>query len=135
MPAQVGSSLPGRQDMATSLQNVVPSHLMDGTLHDFPQSHGHRHPRCRRDHAFDHEEFSGTQPARARSSRLNDMAPPGGALWFGALLALSGCSGLRIVESDVQSFSSDAGLAEPGHLPLQAPALAAGSGLAGLGAA
>lgn len=37
-----------------------------------------------------------------------------GALWvLGALLALSGCSGLRIVESDVQSFSSVQALPNP----------------------
>lgn len=50
---------PGRlQNMATSLQNVVPSHLMDGTLHDFRNLTVTGIPNADGDHAFDHEEFS-----------------------------------------------------------------------------
>jgi tRNA 2-thiocytidine biosynthesis protein TtcA len=62
---QVGAMLkdwdkrfPGRLDnMLHALQNVVPSHLADGTLYDFRNltASGVAHPEG--DLAFDHEEF------------------------------------------------------------------------------
>ncbi|MBN9411030.1 MAG: tRNA 2-thiocytidine(32) synthetase TtcA [Burkholderiales bacterium] len=49
---------PGRlQNMATSLQNVVPSHLMDGTLHDFKGLKTTGVADDNGDKAFDTEEF------------------------------------------------------------------------------
>jgi tRNA 2-thiocytidine biosynthesis protein TtcA len=55
---------PGRLDnMLHALQNVVPSHLADGTLHDFRHLKATGVPDADGDRAFDHEEF--TQPAAA----------------------------------------------------------------------
>ena len=50
---------PGRlQNMATALQNVVPSHLMDGTLHDFKGLTATGVASEEGDKAFDTEEFA-----------------------------------------------------------------------------
>jgi tRNA 2-thiocytidine biosynthesis protein TtcA len=62
---QVGAMLkdwdkrfPGRLDnMLHALQNVVPSHLADGTLHDFRNLTASGVAREEGDKAFDHEEF------------------------------------------------------------------------------
>ena len=49
---------PGRvENMFKALQNVVPSHLMDGTLHDFKGLKATGVPSEDGDKAFDHEEF------------------------------------------------------------------------------
>ena len=49
---------PGRLDnMLHALQNVVPSHLADGTLHDFKGLTATGVPSADGDRAFDHEEF------------------------------------------------------------------------------
>jgi tRNA 2-thiocytidine biosynthesis protein TtcA len=49
---------PGRLDnMLHALQNVVPSHLADGTLHDFRSLTANGVPSADGDKAFDHEEF------------------------------------------------------------------------------
>ena len=49
---------PGRlETMFTSLQNVVPSHLMDARLHDFKNLKTTGVPDENGDHAFDEEEF------------------------------------------------------------------------------
>jgi tRNA 2-thiocytidine biosynthesis protein TtcA len=49
---------PGRLDnMLHALQNVVPSHLADGTLYDFRQLAADGVPSADGDKAFDHEEF------------------------------------------------------------------------------
>jgi len=63
---QVGNMLrewdkkfPGRlETMFTSLQNVVPSHLMDARLHDFKNLKATGVPDEGGDHAFDEDEFS-----------------------------------------------------------------------------
>jgi tRNA 2-thiocytidine biosynthesis protein TtcA len=65
---QVGNMLrewdkkyPGRlETMYTALQNVVPSHLMDATLHDFKNLKATGVPDENGDHAFDEEEFPAT---------------------------------------------------------------------------
>ncbi|MDP1566534.1 MAG: tRNA 2-thiocytidine(32) synthetase TtcA, partial [Polaromonas sp.] len=62
---QVGNMLrewdkkfPGRlENMFTSLQNVVPSHLMDGKQHDFKGIRSTGMPDPEGDKAFDMEEF------------------------------------------------------------------------------
>jgi tRNA 2-thiocytidine biosynthesis protein TtcA len=62
---QVGAMLqdwdkrfPGRLDnMLHALQNVVPSHLADGTLYDFKGLTASGVPCADGDTAFDHEEF------------------------------------------------------------------------------
>ena len=62
---QVGAMLkdwdkrfPGRLDnMLHALQNVVPSHLADATLHDFRKLQVTGAPDADGDRAFDHEEF------------------------------------------------------------------------------
>jgi len=52
---------PGRlETMFTSLQNVVPSHLMDARLHDFKNLKTTGVPDENGDHAFDEEEFPAT---------------------------------------------------------------------------
>ena len=43
--------------MTTALQNVVPSHLMDGTLHDFRNLKATGVPDEQGDKAFDEETF------------------------------------------------------------------------------
>jgi len=44
--ARLGKAIPGRAEtMFTALQNVVPSHLMDHTKHDFKNIQPHRHRR------------------------------------------------------------------------------------------
>ena len=49
---------PGRiENMTTALQNVVPSHLMDGTLHDFRNLKATGVPDEQGDKAFDEETF------------------------------------------------------------------------------
>jgi tRNA 2-thiocytidine biosynthesis protein TtcA len=49
---------PGRLDnMLHALQNVVPSHLADGTLHDFRSLTANGVPSADGDKAFDHEDF------------------------------------------------------------------------------
>ena len=49
---------PGRiENMFNALQNVVPSHLADGTLHDFKGLTAHGVASEDGDKAFDHEEF------------------------------------------------------------------------------
>jgi len=63
---QVGNMLrewdkkfPGRlENMFTSLQNIVPSHLMDGKQHDFKRIRSTGMPDLDGDKAFDEEEFS-----------------------------------------------------------------------------
>jgi tRNA 2-thiocytidine biosynthesis protein TtcA len=67
---QVGNMLrewdkkfPGRlENMFTSLQNIVPSHLMDGEQHDFKGIRSTGMPDPDGDKAFDDEEFS--EPVR-----------------------------------------------------------------------
>jgi tRNA 2-thiocytidine biosynthesis protein TtcA len=57
---------PGRLDnMLHAMQNVVPSHLADGTLHDFKGLTADGVARADGDKAFDHEEFAapGVLPA------------------------------------------------------------------------
>lgn len=57
---------PGRLDnMLHALQNVVPSHLADGTLYDYRGLKATGVPDAGGDHAFDHEEFpaAGALPA------------------------------------------------------------------------
>jgi tRNA 2-thiocytidine biosynthesis protein TtcA len=57
---------PGRLDnMLHALQNVVPSHLADGTLYDFRNLTASGVPSEDGDKAFDHEEFpvAATLPA------------------------------------------------------------------------
>ncbi|MFD1710072.1 tRNA 2-thiocytidine(32) synthetase TtcA [Ottowia sp. GY511] len=50
---------PGRiENMFTALQNVVPSHLMDGTLHDFRHLKATGTPDENGDKAFDEERFA-----------------------------------------------------------------------------
>jgi tRNA 2-thiocytidine biosynthesis protein TtcA len=50
---------PGRlETMFTSLQNVVPSHLMDAKLHDFKNLKASGVPDANGDLVFDEEEFS-----------------------------------------------------------------------------
>lgn len=50
---------PGRvENMFTALQNVVPSHLLDGTLHDFKNLKATGVASDDGDKAFDHEEFA-----------------------------------------------------------------------------
>lgn len=64
---QVGAMLrewdkkyPGRvENMFSALQNVVPSHLADGTLHDFKGLKATGVASADGDKAFDHEEFPG----------------------------------------------------------------------------
>jgi len=52
---------PGRiESMFTALQNVVPSHLMDGRLHDFRNLKASGVPDENGDRAFDEEEFPAT---------------------------------------------------------------------------
>ena len=68
---QVGNMLrdwdkkfPGRiENMFTALQNIVPSHLMDGKQHDFKGIHSTGMPDLEGDKAFDTEEFF--EPVRA----------------------------------------------------------------------
>jgi tRNA 2-thiocytidine biosynthesis protein TtcA len=63
---QVGAMLrewekkyPGRiESMFGALQNVVPSHLLDGTKHDFKGLKVTGQPSSEGDKAFDHEEFA-----------------------------------------------------------------------------
>ncbi len=68
---QVGNMLrdwqrkfPGRLDnMLHALQNVVPSHLMDASLHDFKSLKATGHARADGDKGFDHESFDDTDKA------------------------------------------------------------------------
>src|SRR5207253_9227042 len=54
---------PGRLDnMFTALQNVVPSHLADGTLHDFRNLIATGVADASGDKAFDADEFPGESP-------------------------------------------------------------------------
>jgi tRNA 2-thiocytidine biosynthesis protein TtcA len=65
---QVGNMLkdwqrkfPGRLDnMLHALQNVVPTHLMDGKLHDFKSLKADGLPKADGDKGFDHESFDGS---------------------------------------------------------------------------
>jgi tRNA 2-thiocytidine biosynthesis protein TtcA len=55
---------PGRTEiMFGALQNVVPSHLMDGTLHDFKGLKTTGIASEDGDKAFDHEEFAPPMPS------------------------------------------------------------------------
>jgi tRNA 2-thiocytidine biosynthesis protein TtcA len=73
---QVGAMLkdwdkrfPGRLDnMLHALQNVVPSHLADGTLHDFRNLTVTGVASADGDRAFDHEEFA--EPAALPSLQV-----------------------------------------------------------------
>jgi len=49
--------------MFTALQNVVPSHLLDGTLHDFKGLKPTGVASADGDKAFDSESFVASQPA------------------------------------------------------------------------
>ncbi len=68
---QVGNMLrdwdkkfPGRlENMFASLQNIVPSHLMDGKRHDFKGIHATGVPDADGDKAFDSEEFRQASPS------------------------------------------------------------------------
>jgi len=54
---------PGRvENMFTALQNVVPSHLADGTRYDFKGLKTTGVPSDDGDKAFDHEEFPVAPP-------------------------------------------------------------------------
>jgi tRNA 2-thiocytidine biosynthesis protein TtcA len=56
--AEWDKKFPGRLDnMLHALQNVVPSHLADGTLHDFKGLTANGVASADGDKAFDHEEF------------------------------------------------------------------------------
>ncbi|MVT28694.1 tRNA 2-thiocytidine(32) synthetase TtcA [Acidovorax citrulli] len=69
---------PGRVDnMFNALQNIVPSHLMDGTLHDFQHLKATGIASDDGDKAFDAEEFPRRPPCRAcRWCRFPDTPRP-----------------------------------------------------------
>ena len=64
---------PGRMEsMFSALQNVVPSHLMDGNWHDFKGLKVTGVADSDGDKAFDDEEFPVAGPARLQVVRLDD---------------------------------------------------------------
>jgi len=64
---------PGRiESMFSALQNVVPSHLMDGRRHDFKGLKATGVASSDGDKAFDHEEFPVAGPASLQVVRLDD---------------------------------------------------------------
>ena len=68
---------PGRvENMASALQNVVPSHLMDRSLHPFETLRATGVPSEDGDKAFDDEGFE-PAPAPAVTSELGNPAPRG----------------------------------------------------------
>ena len=64
---------PGRiESMFSALQNVVPSHLMDGNRHDFKGLKASGVASADGDKAFDHEDFPVAGPAGLQVVRLDD---------------------------------------------------------------
>ena len=117
---------PGRLDnMLHALQNVVPSHLADGTLHDFKGLTATGVASEDGDKAFDHEEFPArrraARPAGHQALRRAGASHPGGrhdALWSPRSCRrrwrpslLSGCATGYLLDNQVQRFSQPAGAA------------------------